>query len=1039
MKRIFIFLGLIISSVLNAQYALEFDGIDDYVNSGNDQSLQISSNEITLEAWIYTSEWKEETWMGTVISKEQMMMDGNTIDEGYMMRIGNNGSVNFTIGGHRQTSVWNELETDEGVLSLDTWHHIACVYDGTSMIIYVDGVKRVIMDRSIEIGNAPDMPLYIGNSPQWPDRGFEGQIDEVRVWNVARTSDQIITAMNTELPGFDREGLVLYLRFNEVSGQIINDETGNSDPYMGSNISEDDNDPVRVEGAPLILLNPTPVINKDSLIAYFNFEEITTNNTILSTIGINDTSIEGSINGNIVQDYGPKSFGMALKFDGTSHISFNDYSDIFDLSKYDKVTLACWAKFDDFNDDAHQNLLSRGDFSYTLKKGKNNGIEFLIFDGVSWHAIQTPPSSGTDADWMHLASTFDGNTLKLYVDGVEIISLNWSGSINQVTDVPFTIGNDASNIGTRNFSGVMDEAYVFGRALSADEINQLYSIPVFVEDTIPPYIISTNPANNSSDVMVNQDISIKFSERMNFTSIRNAISIFPEIDNINYVQNGREIIISHDNFSTLTKYTVTIDTNANDVSGLKLKENYDFSFTISKFSGSPLFEVSDDTICSLEDTVMITFTGSVNDSITYNWRFVDATIVSGDQTGPYELQFTSPGENSISLTFYENDDSISFFDTIWVSENITVDIEDVYNVCPGTIINLEPVISGGIEPYSYIWSFNDTVMVMDEFYDSTFSFTPFQSRSLLFTVKDGYRCSKDQLIKVNVAQTYQNQKICLVTVDQKSGKNLVVWEKIADNTIDYYNIYRESSIGGVYDVIGSVPHDNLSVFLDTSSNPEKHSDKYKILVVDTCGHESDLSSYHQTMHLSINTGLPGTYNLQWSPYIGFDYGTYYIYKGSSPENLILFDSVANSILSYTDTSSGPTYYQIAIVKDKSCIPAERKKAQAEPYNKVVSNIEDNLELIDNIYHFELDNVLKIYPNPTNDLLIIDYKVANNSVVQIKLLNIIGQIVYSTKEDYLPANKYSMQLNIQHMNLSKGIYYIKVIMDGKEYHKKALIK
>jgi len=223
--------------------SLEFDGSDDYVNCGNDSSLQIADNQITLEAWIYATAFKNNFWEGCVITKDQN--DAAASDCGYMIRIGSSGQVNFNIGNNG----WNEVTTPANTLSENTWHHVAATYNGSMMRIYVDGQLIASRIKVLTIGNAVSQPLVIGDSPQWPGRVFQGKIDEVRVWNVHRTQKQIRRTMGDTLnasyySGPD-SGLVGYWRFDEGSGQTAFDLTPNNNHgALGSTTGSDTNDPV---------------------------------------------------------------------------------------------------------------------------------------------------------------------------------------------------------------------------------------------------------------------------------------------------------------------------------------------------------------------------------------------------------------------------------------------------------------------------------------------------------------------------------------------------------------------------------------------------------------------------------------------------------------------------------------------------------------------------------------------------------------------------------------------------------------------------
>lgn len=213
----------IISTGMNAQNALSFDGVNDYIDCGNHSSVNLVGNTITLEAWIYPTSFKPNFWEGNVINK-----DDATSPHGYMLRVGNGGEVNFNIG----TGSWNEITSAPGAVSLNTWHHIAGTYDGSIMRLYVDGVLAVTGTLTANIGST-SRPLYIGEDPQYNNRHFPGKIEEVRIWSDARTAAEINQYMHSEF--CDSTGLIAWYHFdqglvggNNITVTIANDELGNS-------------------------------------------------------------------------------------------------------------------------------------------------------------------------------------------------------------------------------------------------------------------------------------------------------------------------------------------------------------------------------------------------------------------------------------------------------------------------------------------------------------------------------------------------------------------------------------------------------------------------------------------------------------------------------------------------------------------------------------------------------------------------------------------------------------------------------------------
>lgn len=194
-----------VHTVLPATH-LDFDGVNDYVNCGNLSALQISGNAITLEARVKFNSFAFGVSDGNIINKEQ-----NSPDFGYMLRAGGSGIVNFNLGN----SYWNELNTPPNSVTTNVWYHLAAVYDGTSMKIFIDG-SEVASQLMPNIGfSSPNQDLMIGS---WSNIGrfLNASIDEVRVWNVARTQVQLQDNMSCELDNpASQTGLVSYYQFNQ--------------------------------------------------------------------------------------------------------------------------------------------------------------------------------------------------------------------------------------------------------------------------------------------------------------------------------------------------------------------------------------------------------------------------------------------------------------------------------------------------------------------------------------------------------------------------------------------------------------------------------------------------------------------------------------------------------------------------------------------------------------------------------------------------------------------------------------------------------
>ncbi len=360
------------------------------------------------------------------------------------------------------------------------------------------------------------------------------------------------------------------------------------------------------------------------------------------------------------------------------------------------------------------------------------------------------------------------------------------------------------------------------------------------------------------------------------------------------------------------------------------------SFTVGPDAN---FSINNNSIC-LNDTLIVQFTGYCYDTAntTFTWDFDGGTIISGTKNKPHYIQWSTPGTKTISLQISDGTKTSTL-----VSNSITVlplpqiTLEDEITECDGATVTLIPVLDGNINDYNFKWSTGVTTSSIDVVNDDIY----------LVTVTDLNSCSSVDSVDVIFKGPYPDASICVVTVD--SGENIVVWERNYDEGIAYYNVYKETSQADEYKIMGSLNINELSVFVDTNSQPETRSERYKISVVDTCMNESELSEAHKTLHLTINLGTEGQFNLIWENYEGIDFASYYVLRGSSPDALETMDTIPNNITTYTDDPpSGTYYYQIAAKLPGLCSPASTLKASAGPYATSVSNMEKKLKASQNV-------------------------------------------------------------------------------------------
>ena len=142
-----------------------------------------------------------------------------------------------------------------GVLTANTWYHLAATYDGTILSAYKNGVLTASVSTSGGLATAIGS-LVIGKHATVANY-FNGKIDEVRVWTVARSCTEINSNMNAGLVG-NEVGLYAYYNFNQSSTTILTDQSLNGKNGTFNNFSfTGSGSNYLQELMPIITINPT--------------------------------------------------------------------------------------------------------------------------------------------------------------------------------------------------------------------------------------------------------------------------------------------------------------------------------------------------------------------------------------------------------------------------------------------------------------------------------------------------------------------------------------------------------------------------------------------------------------------------------------------------------------------------------------------------------------------------------------------------------------------------------------------------------------
>ncbi len=398
------------------------------------------------------------------------------------------------------------------VVNDSLWHHVAFVRRSGTLYLYVDGISGppIVDNTANPLTNSAD--LFI-SSRAGGLHFFEGQIDEVRIWNYGRTASEILSAIDTPIRSFD-DRLVLYLPFNTSDTLIDYSKTRNIGFYQNGAstvnsramhpaavtnlIAEPGDSEISLSWSPnseqdfnnyqiVASLNvdlSSPVSNTTNLGATDTTEIISglTNNQ-LYFIGVWGLDSAGQIGDTVIITSVPVvEAGRALSFDGVSYLKGSSVDTVLGGSEW---TFMFWAKRNNTN--TLDFVLGQGipSFIQGLHLGfrgtdnKQLGLDFFnnqLFSDVLENTTT----------WHHYAVSYgNGNVGTIYQDGIELVT---SGLADYNYTDTIYIGRLPWVDGVDNFEGQLDEIALFQRVLTQEEIQGYMDKPIPVNASDLAYL-----------------------------------------------------------------------------------------------------------------------------------------------------------------------------------------------------------------------------------------------------------------------------------------------------------------------------------------------------------------------------------------------------------------------------------------------------------------------------------------------------------------------------------------------------------------------
>jgi hypothetical protein len=402
--------------------ALDFDGSNDYVNIPRNSAFE-PATAVTVSTWFY---WDDNTSSvyGKIITKGRDVNVDPYMSYEIVQFSGQNIMFGVNIGG-----VWRP--TGNVSITEKSWHYLTGTWSSGQMPrLYVDGVQTATGTAGTGSITYWATPLRFGWTAHEQDNSqIDGKIDQVRIYNYARTPAQIAWEFNRGKP-------IAQWSFDECKGETIYDSAKSWNGGTANNGT----------------LN-------------------------LGTSGVTATGTCASSSNSFWYNGRTGKYNSAGSFDGA-----NDYVDIPDNVSIQPAyyTIAGWfykAVGSSGRDVmvARQYRSSSANTSAIYVESATEDIRFYgSFGGSSVTVI--PNVIMTEERWYYIATSYDGTNIKMYIDGELVNTKSETRAVDYSANNWF-IGADQDNTTncTSFWQGLIDEVKIYNYALTADQVKSDYA------------------------------------------------------------------------------------------------------------------------------------------------------------------------------------------------------------------------------------------------------------------------------------------------------------------------------------------------------------------------------------------------------------------------------------------------------------------------------------------------------------------------------------------------------------------------------------
>jgi len=553
--------------------ALSFNGTNQNAYISTPTGLP-SGGIMTVEAWVKPNSYPDSDFNGVVSWGAR---NCSPAGQSFILSMSNTGRPSF--------AGWcNDFVPNTGPsANLNEWNHIAAVINGSTVKLYLNGYEWISTLSAPQ--NVTGGYLFIGATDSNGGRSFDGQIDEVRIWNTERTKNEIISNSGTCLAGTET-GLTNYFQMEEGSGSTISD-------MVNSNVLAIVNSPW-VSGAPVcsscnLQLSTTPTITvnpiADQTVAITDTTLCMTNTgttvTIASSeIGVtyylrdntNDTIVDGPIAGTgsgltfntgvlpntTTYNVYAKNEGNALDFDGVDdYITANNL-----LTVSNNFTYEFWAKPTGtivLNSEATSGITGSTGQKYAVYPHHGgtaygspndagvgvsvgtNGVSVYEHSSSYLPALLVYPTSITS--WTHISIVCTNKQYTLYINGVLVKTGQTSLKANVHPNIGELASSQNSGIGGGDYGyyqGSMDDfrlwdyprtpTQIQSSMLNCNNGSESGLVAEYdFEDGTGSAIASDKSNNNYNSTLTNMDVTTDWIAGLGACNCTSVMSLTPTV------------------------------------------------------------------------------------------------------------------------------------------------------------------------------------------------------------------------------------------------------------------------------------------------------------------------------------------------------------------------------------------------------------------------------------------------------------------------------------------------------------------------------